>query len=220
MPGKHPAAPAAAEPSPEEVSLNPSRRPTRPIGYYTRFVYLIKRLLWLLAACVVAAVIYIASDNTGERSSRIILSSIPHTSSLQDLMIKPHYQGIDKENEPYTVDAIKAIQKDANTVDMDTVTADMIKSNGRWLGLNSDKGELNTQSKQMLLNGHVTLFTDGGYEFRSDHAHVDIQQGNVDGDSPVEGQGPPGTLTADSFSSDGKTHIIHFNGSVRMILYH
>jgi lipopolysaccharide export system protein LptC len=200
--------------------LNPQRRLTRPIVYYTRFVYLIKRFLWLLAACVLAGVIYIASDNTGEHAQRIILSAIPHSDTLQPVMNKPHYQGLDKENEPYTVNATTATQKDANTVDMDTVTADMIKKGGRWLGLNSDKGELNTQTKQMLLNGHVTLFTDGGYEFRSDHAHVDIQQGNADGDSPVEGQGPPGTLTANSFTSDGKKHIITFNGSVRMILYH
>ena len=63
------------------------------------------------------------------------------------------------------------------------------------------------------------MFYDGGYEFRSDYAQVDIKEGAAYGDSPVEGQGPMGTLTADSFNITERGKVIRFNGSVKMTLY-
>jgi len=190
-----------------------------PVTRYTRFVYLSKVFLWVLVVAVIAIVIWIASGHSGVGPPRMIVSSVPHADNLQNIMLKPRYQGVDVHNQPYTVVADKAVQKDKDTVTMEVIRADLMRHNGSWLGLNSATGELNTQTKQMLLNGGVSLFADGGYEFRTDHAQVDIQKGSAYGDSHVEGQGPPGTIEADGFSMDNHEHVIHFNGSVKMVLY-
>lgn len=212
-------------PPKQPINVNPAyheeRRLRQPHGAYTRFVSLFKGLLWLFVGGVVAVVMWIASSNTGEKGSRMVLSSAPqHGEETQPVMLKPRYQGVDIHNQPYTVIADRAIQKDANNVELQGINADMLQENGKWLALNAKSGQLNTQTKKMDLSGGVSLFADGGYEFGSDHAHVDIQSGEVTGDSKVTGQGPAGTLLADSFSANSKDHVVHFNGSVRVTLYH
>ena len=188
------------------------------IARYTRFVALFKHSLWVLVA-VIGVLVWIAEDNSGENGARIVLSNVPKTGNLQNIMVKPHYQGIDAHDRPFTVIADKATQLDANNVSMVNVHADMTMASGAWVALNSGTGLLNLQTKQLELHDGVDMFYEGGYEFRSDHAHVDIQQGSAYGDAPVEGQGPPGTLDADSFSISDHGQVIHFNGSVRMKLY-
>jgi len=168
---------------------------------------------------MVAVVVWVASDNTGDKSGRIVFSSVSHKENMQPVMEKPRYQGVDVHNQPYTIIAERAVQQDANTVTLETLNADMTQQNGKWLALNAASGVLNMQTKQLALAGGVNLFADGGYEFRTDHAHVDIQKGDASGDAHIEGQGPPGTLTADSFSANSHEHVIRFNGSVRMTLY-
>jgi len=186
---------------------------------YTRFVALSKHFLWVLVAIMVAAVVWIAEDKSVENGGRIVLSNVPKTGNLQNVMIKPHYQGIDAHDRPFTVIADKATQIDADNVSMVSVRADMTMSGGAWVALNSGTGMLNLQTKQLELTDGVDMFYDGGYDFRTDHAHVDIQKGSAYGDAAVEGQGPPGTLKADGFAIDDHGQVIRFNGSVKMKLY-
>jgi lipopolysaccharide export system protein LptC len=185
---------------------------------YTRFVGLSKRFLWVLVALMVALVVWIASDST-ENGARLVFSGAKKGANLANVMANPHYQGVDARDRPYTVLADQATQVDADNVDMVKVRADMTMASGAWVALRSGAGHLNPQSKQLQLTGGVDLFYEGGYEFRSDHAHVDIGKGTAYGDAHVEGQGPPGTLTADSFTLSDHGQDIRFNGSVRMILY-
>lgn len=188
--------------------------------HHTRVVALSKLLLWGLVAIIVGVLIWIASDNSGERGARIVFSSATKSNeALQNIMMKPHYQGVDAKDRPYTVVADQATQLDEQNVLMEKVSADMMGDNGAWVALNSGKGHLNLETKKLDLSEKVDMFYEGGYEFRTDYAHVDIQQGKAYGDAPVEGQGPPGTLNADSFEVVERGKIIRFNGSVRMTLY-
>ncbi|MDE3017147.1 MAG: LPS export ABC transporter periplasmic protein LptC [Pseudomonadota bacterium] len=188
-------------------------------AHYTRFVALSKHFLWILVTVIVVLLVWITEDNSGDNGARLVFSSIPKSGNLKNIMVKPHYQGVDANNRPYTVLAEKATQLDAQTVAMAAARADMTLASGAWVALNAGTATLNLQSKQLVLRDGVDVFYDGGYEFRTDHAHVDIQQGTAYGDAPVEGQGPPGTLKADGFSVTGRGQIIHFNGSVKVTLY-
>lgn len=186
---------------------------------YTRFVSLSKNFLWVLIVAMIGLVVWIASKPDGESGARIVFSSIPKSGILQNIMSNPHYQGVDARNRPYTVVAEKAHQIDKDNVSLDKVRADMGLNNGVWISLNSGSGQLNLLTKQLELRDGVDVFYDSGYEFRSDHVKVDIQKSSAYGDAPVEGQGPMGTLKADSFSLEDHGNIIHFNGSVRIKLY-
>lgn len=186
---------------------------------YTRFVAVSKRSLWGLVVVMVGLVVWIASYNTGENGARMVFSNMTKGVTLQNIMSKPHYHGVDGRNRPYTVIADKALQIDKDNVSLQNVKADMVMNNGAWIALNAGSGIINLQTKQLELKDGMNIFYDGGYEFRTDHAHVDIQKGSAYGDAKVEGQGPFGTLQADGFSIGENAKTIHFNGSVRMKLY-
>ena len=193
-----------------------------PAARYTRFVKFVRRFLWVLVATMMGIVIWIASDNSGENGARLVFSNIAQSGNLENVMLKPHYQGLDAHNQPFTVLADKAKQLDKDTVALTNINADMLRGGGNkdtWLALTAKDGMLNTKSKQMRLSGGVNVFYEGGYEFRTDHAQVDIQKGTAYGDARVEGQGPVGTLTAKRFEITEHGKTIRFNGSVRMKLY-
>jgi len=191
-----------------------------PVARYTRFVALSKHSLWGVAVLVVGIVVWVASDNSGENGSRMVFSHAEKTTqNLQNMMTHPHYQGVDAHDRPFTVIADKAMQVDADNVSLANIRADMTMASGSWVALNSGTGLLNTKTKKLALKGGVDMFYEGGYEFRSDHAQVDINQGNAYGDAPIEGQGPLGTLKANNFTVLNHGQVIRFNDSVRMTLY-
>ncbi len=190
-----------------------------PLTRYTKFVSLGKNVLWLLIAIIIGTIIWIASSDRGEQGSRLVFTNDQQAIEVENKMIKPHYQGLDERNNPYTVFADSALQKDENTVILKTVSADMQQEDGTWLALKSGSGELKIEEEKVFLTDHVNMFYEGGYEFESDYAHVDIGKGTAYGDSPIQGQGPIGTLKANRFEVEDRGKIIRFNGSVRLKLY-
>jgi|CXWL01.1.fsa_nt_gi hypothetical protein len=186
---------------------------------YTRLVLLGKNLLWVLAAGIIALVVWIASNNNADNGGRMVFTNVPKAADMQNIMQKPRYHGVDVHNRPYTIDADSALQKDKDTVVLQNVSADMTGDNNAWIALKSGSGELNMTTKEMELLQGVEVFYEGGYQFRTDHAHVDIGKGSVFGDSHIEGQGAAGTIKANSFTITERGNIINFNGSVRMLLY-
>ncbi|MDX1975627.1 MAG: LPS export ABC transporter periplasmic protein LptC [Rickettsiales bacterium] len=195
-------------------------RKSGTVSHYTRIVWALKRFLWALLVLMIVAVIWVASDDGSSKGGRIVFSTgLTSADETQPRMDKPHYQGIDENNQPYTITATQAVQKTANTVVMDDVTADMLQNDGKWIALKSKVGEYNTDERSLVLSGGISLFADGGFEFRTKEAIMHMKTGITEGNSHIEGQGAPGIITADRFTMDNKQHIIRFNGSVRMILY-
>lgn len=189
------------------------------VARYSRFVSFGKRFLWLLIAGVLGLVIWIASRNTGEQGSRLVFSNITQNADMQNVMVNPRYQGLDAKNQPYTVIADIALQKDKENVELSKIRAEMTQNNGVWLALNAGSGEINTASRKMELKNGVEVFYDSGYELHSASAFVDIHAGSAYGNEKVTGQARGGTLEADRFEVIDRGRVIRFNGSVRMTLY-
>lgn len=189
------------------------------VAGYTRFVLFGRGFLWVMIAGIIMLMIYIASDNGTGDGSRLVFSSIQHVDDMQNIMVNPHYQGVDEHNMPYSIIAKTATQKDADTVLLDTIKADMATRDGKWLALEAGAGELKIKDKKLTLTKNVDMFYDGGYEFRSASAFIDMAHGSASGNQPVEGQGPMGTLNANGFEVRDQGGVIIFNGSVRVIVY-
>ena len=179
---------------------------------YTKFVLFGKNFLWVLVAIIIGAIVWITVQDKGEDSPRLVFTNVPQNDVLENQMLKPHYQGLDSRNNPYTVFAERAVQQDENTVILESVKADMQQKDGTWLAINSGSGELKMEQKEIMLMDKVNMFYEGGYEFESDYAYVDINKGTAYGDSPIQGQGPIGTLVADSFEVENRGEIIRFKG--------
>lgn len=191
-----------------------------PLARYTRFVLLGKRALWVMALLLAVTLIAVAWLNSGEGGARIVLASRDKDEGqAAALMSKPRYQGLDAKNQPFNILAERAVQRDMNTVELQQVSADLSTNDGRWLALTATGALYRTEAKLLDLSGGVSLFYDEGYEFRTDRVRLDVGAGTAEGEVPVEGQGPAGTLKADRFKVLDRGAILQFNGNVKVTLY-
>ena len=62
------------------------------------------------------------------------------------------------------------------------------------------------------------FFCDTGYELHTAKAWIDLNKWVVDGHTIVTGQGPLGTLSADSFHFDRASNHLLLSGHVRTVL--
>ena len=80
----------------------------------------------------------------------------------------------------------------------------------------AERGTLRRSEQTLTLDGGVSVYSDDGYEFRTERAEIDLRARTARGDAPVEGQGPLGVLSAGGFYL-GDT--IRFEGRVRLVAY-
>ena len=189
------------------------------VASITRLVLLGRNALWGMIALVIALLFYMAADNKTTDGARLVFSKIKQVGDLANVMKNPNYQGLDKDNMPYSVMADEAVQQDAETVLLTNIKADMATKNDKWLALHAGEGELKITGKTLQLSKKVDMFYDGGYEFRTERAFVDMAKGEASGDVPVEGQSPMGVLTADRFSVTSRGEKILFQGNVKLTIY-
>ena len=197
-----------------------------PIGYfesvarYTRFVLLSKRMLWVLAVLLTGAIIITAWINSGDEGRLTFTGvTVPVGTPEPAAMIKPRYQGVDQQGRPFTISADRVIQKDSDTVLLEQLNADMAMNADAWAALSANTGIYKVDERLLDLQGAIHLFYEGGHEFRTEKARVDVGKGEAAGDEPVEGQGPSGTLKADRFTILERGAILRFFGHVKVVLY-
>lgn len=195
------------------IPLSPAR--------HTRFVGISKLVLWGIALTLLVGIIFTAWSGSDVSGMRVVFSEAATSGGdgSAPRMLKPRYQGVDAQNRPYTVIAETATQQSANSVRLEDLSADMMLESAAWLALTADSGLMDTQKKTLELNDNIHLFYEGGYEFRSTHAFVDLKAGTTTGDVPIEGQGPAGTLKARRYAIFDKGKRLVFNDSVTVRLY-
>lgn len=188
---------------------------------YSRFVGMMKLVLPLSALALVAMVVawpYLGADNDG-----IPLSFASVGVGLDEtvFMTNARYIGADDKGQPYTLTADLAAQDedDPDIIQLTRPQADILLNEGSWLALTADSGTLLRDTETLTLEGAINIFSDQGYEFRTESALIDLGASLAHGTVPVEAQGPFGTLNADSFRVLDRGRIIFFEGNVRMTLY-
>ena len=148
----------------------------------------------------------------------------PDIAQLRDQkMINPRYSGVDKEKRPFTVSADAARQNadtgaDNNLVAMDGPKADILTKEGAWVVVTGDTGIYQAETHFLDLFGHVTLFHDKGYEFKTTTARVDLDSGTAEGHEPIAGEGPSGTVSGEGFRVLQKGDIVIFTGKNHLVL--
>ena len=188
---------------------------------YSRFVGLMKFVLPLGAAVLVALVVawpYLEGRDPGVPLS---FAEVEPTTADALFMANARYLGSDDRNQPFTVTADSVIQDDpqSDIVRFTSPKADIMLSDGSWLALTADSGTLRQSDETLLLDGAVSIFSDEGYEFRTERAEIDLRTSIARGNSAIEGQGPFGILNADTFRLDRDRGSIRFEGRVRLVLY-
>jgi lipopolysaccharide export system protein LptC len=198
------------------------RRPPAavPGAGYSRFVALMKFLLPAVAVGLLLLVIAWPRLQPGVERLRIGIPKVDISDASDFRMLNARYSGIDKQNRPFTITAEAARQMSGkdDLLALETPKADMTMQSGAWLAITADTGTYQSRAQKLDLFGHVELFHDRGYEFRTDSAYVDMAAGVAEGDKPVEGQGVFGTVTAQGFRMLDRGTTIVFTGKSHLVL--
>lgn len=196
-------------------------RSARELPEVQRHSYLVglsRRLLWSVLGLIALLLIYFSWGDSGE-GVRVVFSKSGRMEDSAPNMINPRYQGLDSQNRPFTITADIATQVDSEHVTLKNLNADMTVKDSAWLALSAKDGHLALKTKQLELARDIYMFYEGGYEMRAQKAHVDMQKGEVQGQSAVEGQGPPGLLSADNFAIYDEGKRLVFTGHVKLTIY-
>ena len=136
-------------------------------------------------------------------------------------MSNARYVGTDNQQRPYVVTATLAARESAHAprTDLTNPKADMTTSGGAWVAVTAETGVYHNMSRVLDLAGDVSLFHDGGTEFHTARAEVDLNAGAASGDDPVAGQGPTSTVTAEGFRLYDRGAVVIFTGKSHLVLY-
>lgn len=168
---------------------------------YTRFVTIMKRALPLAAGAILAAVIAYSMQPRQQQNKLPFTVQSMGTIDNDLAMIKPRLTGQDAEGNPFVITADAAIQDPTNIrrARLKNLEADMTLKAGRWLNATAQSGLIDTEAHMLWLQGPIALFSDDGNEMHTTAATVNLKTGIIQGDKPITGQGPQGTMRADHF---------------------
>ena len=133
-------------------------------------------------------------------------------------MTNARYRGTDAAGRPYTLTTSKARQAGRERLNLEQPKADLVTSGDGWLMVQSEEGVYLQQSNQLDLSHSVMLYRSDGMTMRTDAVSVDLKAGAAAGSSPVQVEGPLGTLDAQGFVLFDKGAVIQFSGPARMVI--
>lgn len=193
----------------------------RRVRDYSRFVTAMKFVLPVLAAGLIALLAFWSQIRIEEGRFRIGSASIAPTDIDRLSMVNPRFQGIDDQNRPFTVTAAEASQVKGNDdlIDLVRPQADITMENGSWMAVSADSGRYQRSTRQLKLDGRVSLFQDQGYELHVNSIAVDFAAGSATSDTSVVGQGPAGELSGEGLKVTDKGAVIELTGKSRVLLY-
>ena len=199
-------------------------RPPRIItvsARYSRFVGWMKLMLPLGATALVIIVVTWPYFSGREDGIPLSFASIGLGLDEKVFMTNARYMGSDDKDQPYTLTAEVMVEEEGavDAIRLTKPQADIMLNNGSWLALTADSGVLIRENEQLTLEGKVNFFSDAGYEFRTKRAEINLATKRAHGEEPIEGQGPFGTLNADSFRLENQGKTMFFEGHVRMTVY-
>ena len=213
--------PIAIRPGASDVEGRPPGPSPFRRGGYSRFVAIAKIVLPLAAAALLVLVWAWPSLRGTDPRFRLGFSDLLTRETAGPSMINPRYVGTDKDHKPFSItsDVARNSANDRMKIDLDVPKGDIVLNDGSWLMLTAETGVYARTAKTLDLFGGVTLFHDGGYEIRTDVAYVNLEKGTAEGDQPVRGQGPFGSLVAEGFHLLDKGKIIHFTGKSKLVIH-
>jgi lipopolysaccharide export system protein LptC len=178
-----------------------------------------KRLLPLAALGLLATVALWPEFESAADRGRVAFRRVAEVRPSALHIVEPRYQGLDEQNQPYTVTAATALQAaDEQTVQLQAPRADLELNEGGWVYLEAQQGRYDRPVNRLDLAGEVTIHHDDGTQFVTPRAALDIAGGNASGDDPVAAQGPFGTLTAEGFRLYDRGQVVVFTGRARAVL--
>jgi lipopolysaccharide export system protein LptC len=102
-------------------------------------------------------------------------------------MDNPKLTGFRKDNKPYELTALTAVQdiRKPNVIELNTMNARLQMEQDQWVRLTAKAGVFDSQKEQMQLRGDIALRTDTGYDVKLKSADIDFKAATVFSQEPV-----------------------------------
>lgn len=190
------------------------------IAKHTRMVATAKWGMGALALILLALLVVLPMTVPKEAAMRLAFSNISTGDTDKPAMINPRFEGLNEDNQPFTVMAKRAIQRNDELIDLENLQADLGLSGGtRWVNMTARTGVYDRSLKYLWLRNDVNLFFDDGTEVHTEECDIDISRGIAQGVNEVTMTNPTATLRADRYRIEQKHKRAFFTGNVRMVLY-
>jgi lipopolysaccharide export system protein LptC len=162
------------------------------------------RLIHFLRKALPAAILLLGLVMAGwmvDRTIRSFLSGLTRSAAVIHVT-NPHFVGQDKHRRAFEIAAREA-QRSLRVVSDIKLIAPEIKFAGagdRSIQVSAKQGVFDEPAKRVSLEGDVTIVSGEGTTFHTQKALIDIPNGSVVGNSPVQGSGPLGQIQASSYA--------------------
>lgn len=144
-------------------------------------------------------------------------------------MVSPRISGLDARGRPYIVTADTATQigDDQNHISLDNIHAILGRGEGSDAGgtgeteeiiMTAVTGKLQADKQILELFEKIDMTSTQGYVFHATSAQINFATGSMVSTEPVNGEGPFGTLEAQSMEAHNNGELIQFTGGVRMLI--
>jgi lipopolysaccharide export system protein LptC len=185
------------------------------------------RLVRILRVAVPAAVLLSMTTIVGFsifNPFRMLATKLPLdmgnlvVSGTKITMESPHLSGFSPDQRPYELWAKTATQDvtDPDHVELATLRAKVLMEDQTTVTMDARTGLFDTKSQLLDLRKDVFLQSSTGYEARLTSALVDIANGTVASDEPVDVKLLNGTLRSDRIRVKEKGDVVLFEGNVVM----
>ncbi len=136
------------------------------------------------------------------------------------VMDSPRLNGMTGDNQPYTVEAKRALQSvsDVNDIDLEDITAQLPLGNGNTAKLVAPAGHLDNGKRILTLKGVFDVVSSDGLVAKLEGGVFDFAAQSLTTEMPVDIKRPGTHIRADSMTiTDGGKRLL-FEKRVRMIL--
>ncbi len=198
-----------------KLSWEPRRRMTLDAARKRSTIIRLLRLSFLILSVVIVAVVMAYIGINALRKD-----APPSPPPLADAdgevrMINPRFSGRDNAGRPYVVIADTATRRRDEPETTDLINPRLDTEPGVDSSqVTARRGVYQANLKILNLYDHVVLTTPNGYEYETEHARFFIGTDSIEGDEPVSGTGPMGSVRSDSYKIINGGEKVIFSGNV------
>lgn len=185
---------------------------------HSRRVSFLKLVLPLAAVMIGAGFLAYSYAVTPAKVSLNVADSAISDGKL--VMASPKLEGFTKLNKPYSMTALRAYQDltKPGLIELEEVSAKLPYDAEDYATIEASRGFYDQQANTLLLENGLTVSTTDGMSVKLDTAYIDIAQGNLKTDLPVDIQLKGSRIQADSMNIQDQGQKMVFDKRVRMVV--
>jgi lipopolysaccharide export system protein LptC len=194
----------------------------RGSGLHSRVVAILKVTLPLVAIALMLSIFIIPSDQATDGKLEFSNTDLGDLGSGPNIS-NPVFNGTTRGGDVFrfTASAVKPDAIPPTVAEIRNLDGIIEFTDGQTLSVSSEFGDLDVESRTMVLSGDVKLATSEGYRLNGAKVTVDLSDGVVRSSEAIVGEGPVGTLASGSMivgpaPSDAQQKVFFFGGGVKL----